>query len=290
MNTTRLHFAVIAPAFLAFLAADSPGAVTSYDILKIQYFEQNSALQPSLAGFRVVQRAFVDSEFDFTSGGLDLPLGLGTVPLQIDTLGYSTPVWFADAHFADTLDMESTFPDGENYVFALSNGLDPASEHVLPLPTGGLFPDTIPAFAETTRNLLRARPSAGSDIELTFNSFSDLTDGPNGVSSLFEVRVYTTLGVQLAFESGPQSLGVDSVTVPGGTLLPGIDYFAQISFQTSDQFPDDGGTPLGAARYNITTTQNFLTAVPEPAETAIVTGLLLGAGHLLLRPGRRSTR
>ena len=273
----------VAAPLLAFPAL---GAVTSYDVFKIQYWQQNSGLEPSLDTFRAVSRVFVEDQNEFVSGQLNRPNGLPQVELQLNTTTYASPVWLADTDFASGFDMEGEYPDGGDYTFSLDSGGGPPSDFVLPLPAGGLFPDTIPAFSESTRNALLAGPSAGSDLELGFNSFADLTESNLGISSLFDVRVYTTVGVQLAYWSGLQSQGANSVLVPGGTLAPGTSYFAQISFLNSDRFPDEGGVPSGFASYNITTTQSFLTAVPEPAETALGIGLLLLGWRLWARRPR----
>jgi len=278
--------AIVATPLLAYPAV---GAVTSYDIFKIQYWQQNSALEPNLDSFRVVSRVFVEQPNEFISGQLNRPNDLPQAELQLDTTTYASPVWLKDSTFASAFDMDSEFPDDGEYTFSLDSGGGPPSEFALPLHPGGLFPDTIPAFTESTRNALLAGPSAASILELSFNSFADITDDNLGIDSLFEVRIYTTSGIQLAYSSGLQSQGANSVLVPDGTLAPGTSYFAQISFLNSDQFPDVGGTPSGFGSYNITTTQNFLTAVPEPTETATGIGVLLLGWRLWAKRSRQSS-
>ena len=216
-----------------------------------------------------------------------LPSGLGNIyALQADGNGLSHSM--SSAVYGSKQAMDADFAPGMPYTYAVSPLASPGvnvAEVVIQVPAD-TYPDQIPHLTGQSYQQLQGH-DASLSVSLSFNSFQ-----PDAAASEAYVffSVFDRATYQRVFDLGfaPPSQG--GVTLPGGTLLPGHDYFYELIFDNRVLAPVLAGdtTFENRSNYELRTSGLFSTsAVPEPgAALMLVVGL---AGLALARRKARAT-
>ena len=262
------------------LVAD-PIVVTSFDVFKLQSYEQTSSAQPvSASNYYFNARIFLSSPISnpatahFTSPadplGHDLANGGGILQYPVG--------------FGNLADLDTAFGAG-NYNFSLQ-----ASELGVTTQTGTLhmpanaYATTVPYFTNFTslQNL-----NASQDAVFNWNGFSTNSSAAESDIFLFISNTTQNINVANVFFSGASTT---SYTLGSSALVAGDSYSAALYFSSRNPAPGawNGGAADGLVAFDQVTVMSF-TAIPEPAATALVVGGFFGlvfVGRLACR--RRS--
>jgi PEP-CTERM motif len=214
-------------------------------------------------------RAFINSSTDFTGGtltygGSGSPQTLGFVPVD-KAWEYGSP---QDPSFSD---LQTQFPTGD-YTFSLTGGVfGPASVTIN--YAGDAYSNTPELTAGSFTGLQGLKAADPYTV-----SFNNMVVNSNANASFIFFSVINSSNTPVFTQSFLPS-DTTSVTIPGGTLLPGQTYTFDLNFDDRITGADPNSGVPTTQFYDTQTLGSFSAAgaVPEPSTWAM---LLIGFGGL----------
>jgi hypothetical protein len=253
--------------------------VTEYDVFASGQWFQTSD-NPSFStgnayGWFAAGNISLQSSTDADSATL-VPGGPSTFALSKDT---PTHLSFSTTYYGSRSALEADFPTGATYTYALVGGTYDSSQGTISIPASPPYPSTIPAFANFS-SFSAIDPNSAT---FQWNSWSSAPSSPSGI--FFDVRS----GSSVVYSTFLQT-SATSFTVPTGILQPNQSYSAEVIFSSRlNSGIGTWGSVDALAGWDYRTSADF-TTVPEPAESALAVGLLVGAFALVRRFSRSHAR
>lgn len=235
--------------------------VIEWRINKSQSFIQSANnVQPiTVNNFSFDSLLFTTDAGDFTS--VTLSGGLGGSFTQDGDL------WEHFGDFPTKPALDAAFPSSTVYQINTSGGTLGSFSESIPLGTDR-YPSQEPFLTGNTFDNL-SPADVSQDLLLTWNLPSSGGVQVTGVV----VDVLDVLTDDTVFFTGLLSPGTTSILLPGGTLLPGLDYELFIEFPTGVLDVRDGfAEGFGTTGFNFATDVFFTTsvAVPEPTTLTLL--------------------
>jgi len=249
--------------------------VTNADVGVNPTFEQTGATTVSSTGGFFSARAFVNSSTDFTGGtltygGSGSPQTLGFVP--VDTAWeYGSP---QDPSFSD---LQTQFPTGA-YTFNLTGGaFGPASVTIN--YAGDAYSNTPELTTDSFTGLQGLKAADPYTV-----SFNNMVVNSNANLSFIFFSVVNSSNTPV-FTQSFLPTDTTSVTIPGGTLLPGQTYTFDLNFDDRITGADPNSGVPTTQFYDTQTLGSFSTAgaVPEPSTWAMLLMGFIGLGGMIRR-------
>jgi hypothetical protein len=203
----------------------------------------------------------------------------GDTPTPLHADGNGTSHSMASSVFASQQAMDTVFPAGTDYSYAVSPLATPGSnlaEVTIEVP-GDTYPDQVPQLTALSFSRLQGL-NASQAISLGFNSFQP---DPAASEAFTFFAVYDRTTYQRVFDLGFAPANIGGVTLAGGTLQPGHDYFFELIFDNRMAAPAWLGVTTFENRSNfeLRTAGQFSTApVPEPRAVLLMLLGLAGLG------------
>jgi hypothetical protein len=210
-------------ASLVVLAASAPVLAGIHQV-EVHYeatYRQVSPSSHTLLQALSYQGLYADPADSLTLCTVTQPGG-ATTPIPGSPFG--TGVSHYDFYFGSNEgDLLAARPAG-NYTFHISGGTSGTQSATLlqPFPSGG-WPSAIPAVDAATYNAMQDEIDPTQDFTITLNSFTAPPSANYVQARIWIQDLQSTDIVHFAFDT-------TSVFIPGGTLQPGRDYDAWITF------------------------------------------------------------
>lgn len=238
-------------------------------------FEQTGATTVNSTGGFFSARAFVNSSTDFTGGtltygGSGSPQTLGFVPADT-AWEYESP---QDPSFSD---LQTLFPTGD-YTLNLTGGaFGPASVTIN--YAGNAYSNTPELTAASFTGLQGLKAADPYTV-----NFNNMVVNPNANASFIFFTVFDSVNASVFTESFLPT-DTTSVTIPGGTLLPGQTYDFDLIFSDRISGTDPNSGVPTTQFYDTRTDGLFSTAgaVPEPSTWAMLLVGFIGMGAIIRR-------
>lgn len=171
---------------------------------------------------------------------------------------------------------QADFPGGNYTISATSSGGTQSGT----VAYGGtpFYTSAIPTLTGSTYSTMQGM-NAANPFTVTFNSFTPNSNTTPGDAWTF-LTIYLASTGAIVFTDGFLPPSTTSVTIPGGTLLPGTAYDFELNHDNRVIGPTPEGL-TGEQEFDLRTDGTFSTAIVAPEPSSI---LLLGAGLLGLAP------
>ena len=236
----------------------------------------NGALFTSAA---ITTNSGVSTSGSLMAPGLNSPVAL--TPISANSLGYVSPT------FANQAAMEAAFAQGV-YQYSLASAGPPA---LASFTLGAAhYTNSLPSLTGTSYTRLQGMNPA-LPITLGFSTFA--TD-PAATGSFQHFTIYDYNLGQFVFQAGFLAAAITAVTVPAQTLALGHLYAYELNFDSRLLLAATGTNQGAQVGFDVRTSGNFATAVPEPSTALMwISGLAVLLHRRASRPtgeGRRSEK
>ena len=279
MNRGLIHAIGLAVTGLVAGADVAQAQVMDADVGVNPTFEQTGATTVSSTGGFFSARAFINSSTDFTGGtltygGSGSPQTLGFVPVD-KAWEYGSP---QDPSFSD---LQTQFPTGD-YTFNLTGGVfGPASVTIN--YAGDAYSNTPELTADSFTGLQGLKAADPYTV-----SFNNMVVNSNANASFIFFSVVNSSNTPVFTQSFLPS-DTTSVTIPGGTLLPGQTYTFDLNFDDRITGADPNSGVPTTQFYDTQTLGSFSAAgaVPELSTWAMLLIGFVGLGFAASLRGRK---
>jgi PEP-CTERM motif-containing protein len=233
------------------------------------------------------------SDYDVNGLTLVVPTSPSTFYTMSGPTGSSPFIeYFTQSGYLTKSDLDATYPAGDYFVDAVNSGTGASAEVTLTYDGTDLYADPPTLTAATYNGLAGLNPSD----PYTFGLDPFNPTGGNFAQIFFTIYDATTFAPVFSESFLPDT--TTSISVPGGTLAPGTEYFDELIFSTRDEITDPtcvGSDPgqcpgLGELGWDSRTETFFTTGagtVPEPSTWAM---MLIGFGGLGYAAFRRRAK
>jgi hypothetical protein len=291
----RSACAIFTLLFVLVATSPSDGSISFYRLGKRLFHDQTNDSQPTMP-------VFMDAGVDLlASDPNDLASArvFSTKPSLLSPASpfvlteYTPGGWISSQAYPSVEAMDVNIPPGDVFGFLIEDGNLGSRLALLPVPATNLFPTNVPYFTGNAYSQLNGLDTT-QPFTFTWNNFTAPL-GANETPQFFNLyRVSNGQSVVNTFVP----FGTTSYNLPANSLLPGVQYGAQIVF-SSRKVTLDAGFIDGdlAALYDSSTTLSFVTASsgggasafsnPEPTAMTLALITLFVSGFY---PRRRLSR
>jgi PEP-CTERM motif len=268
----------LAAAGLVGLIGTARAQVQNADVGINQSYTQTSDSTPVSDGGFFSARVFFTNPGDYTTGTLTLP---STATRTLIDQGYTPDLEIGYEDVGTLAYLNSTYGPG-TYGYAVGGGTQPATAFSITY-AGDAYPN-LPLV--TNLSALQGADAA-DPITLDLNGMSVSPNATPGVNNIY-LDIYTSVGGNLAYYSGALATDTTDIVIPADTLSEGVSYYFDLVYDDRIVGTTGGDSPITLTQfYDIGTTGDFTTAVPEPSTWAM---MLLGFAGLGYASYRRSHR